>query len=285
MSQSEFRADQCWTAQSGDAWVAFEAQLDTQLGPLGRALIDRLAPQPGERALDIGCGSGQTLIELGERVGEAGYVLGVDISEPMVRRARERIREAGFRQVAVELGDAQSYAFPAPFDLEFSRLGVMFFQDAVVAFKNLLGALRSGGRLGFVCFQPRERNEWAEVVLSAVAPVLGLREPPELLQNGRSGPFFFAAPERIRSVLEAAGYGDLVIEAEERKLHFGGARTLEEAVYFATHVGPASRAIAGADPALVPACRDALSAALAPFVSARGVWLESAHYFVTARRS
>ena len=281
---SEFRVDQCWKAQSGEAWVAFESALDAQLGPLGRALLDRLAPRTGERALDIGCGSGQTLLELAERVGERGQVVGVDISDPMVARARERISAAGLRHVEIVLGDAQSQRFDEPFDLEFSRFGVMFFQDPVLAFRNLLQALKPGGRLGFVCFQASEKNEWAEVPLGAVMAAIGSTELPQMFQPDRPGPFFFARQERIRDVLSQAGYGNIVIEPEERKLHFGGASTLEQAVDYATKIGPAARAMADADQALVPACRAALAEALAPLAGPDGVWLRSAHYFVSARR-
>ncbi len=281
-STPEFRADQCWKTQAGDAWVRFEAELDKQLEPLGRGVLERLAPRPGERALDIGCGSGQTLLELAELVGENGHVLGVDISEPMVARARQRVAQAGFKQVAVEIGDAQTHRFDPTFDLQFSRVGVMFFQDSLLAFKNLLAALKPGGRLGFVCFQEREKNEWAEVVLSAVTPVLGLRELPPLYDPDRPGPFYFAQPDRIRSVLEGAGYAEVVIEAEQRKLHYGGASTLEQALDYAMQIGPAARAIAEADPALAPACREALGRALAPHAGPDGVWLGSAHFYVRA---
>jgi ubiquinone/menaquinone biosynthesis C-methylase UbiE len=279
----EPRADQCWKAQAGEAWVARERELDVQLGPLGRAVIERLAPQPGECALDIGCGSGQTLLELAERVGERGEVLGVDISEVMVARARQRVRDAGVPQIRVEVGDAQDYVFPRVFDLAFSRLGVMFFREPVRAFQNVRQALRPGGRLGFVCFQARARNEWAEVLLDAVLP-LTEQELPAMFQPDRPGPFYFGEPERIRSVLTQAGFESLSIEPEERELHLGGAHTLQQAVDYAMQIGPAARVIAEAGAERAPVFRAALEAALARFVVDDGVWLGSSHFYVSARR-
>jgi SAM-dependent methyltransferase len=277
--------EQCWKAQSGEAWVRYQRELDAQLGPLGRALIERVLPEPGERVVDVGSGAGQTLLELAERVGPAGRVLGVDVSEPMVERARQRVAAAGLSNVDVVLGDAQEHAFDGSFELVFSRLGVMFFRDPVAAFRNLRSALHPGGRLGFVCFQSRADNEWAEVLLAAVAQVCGREVVPPLLEPDRPGPFFFADPERIRSVLEQAGFGALQLEPDQRALHFGGALTLDQAVDYALNVGPAARVIAEADPALRPRFGEALASAIQPFVSPSGVWLGSAHWLVTARHT
>ena len=135
-SSEEPRADQPWQERSGETWVTFEAQLDAQLDPFGRAVLDKLAPRRGERALDVGCGTGQTVIELAELVGREGHVLGIDVAEPMLARARQRVQNAGLDQVKLERADAATHAFEASFDLAFSRFGVMFFESAVRALKN-----------------------------------------------------------------------------------------------------------------------------------------------------
>src|SRR5262249_4706255 len=145
--------------------------------------------------------------------------------------------------------------------------------DPVAAFRNLCGALRSGGRLGFVCYQPREKNEWAEVTLGAVLPVLPSQELPALYHPGRPGPFFLESEARIRSILEPAGYSAIRVEPLELAVHLGGAMTLDEAVDYALEVGPAARAIADAGKEFTPACREALAKAYAPFAGERGVWL------------
>src|SRR5262245_18036823 len=103
-------ASQAFKEKAGEAWVRLQERTDAQIDPLGRAAIARLGIAAGERVLDVGCGCGQTLLELAELVGPAGRVLGVDISEPMLARARERA--AGRPTIELALGDAQTHAFP-----------------------------------------------------------------------------------------------------------------------------------------------------------------------------
>jgi len=268
--------------RAGAAWTLLQEQTDAQLDPFGREAMARLGLERGERVVDVGCGCGQTLLELADLVGPDGRVLGVDISQPMLERARERA--AGRPSVSFSLADAQTYAFaPASFDAAFSRFGVMFFDDARAAFANLRRALVAGGRLAFVCWQEIARNPWAERPLRAVLGVLGRDTAPELLRAGNPGPFYFSDPDRVRSILTGAGFTDVAIEPYEHPMNLGAAATLEEALAYSRHIGPAARAMADADPKLRPALDAALTGALAPFASARGVWTDAATFIVTAR--
>src|SRR5215831_8704322 len=122
-AQAEF-----WNSPATRAWSQQHERVDRAVVPLFEALIAAAAPRPGERVLDIGCGSGTTTLELAMRVGEGGQVLGADIAQPSVAKARERIAAAGLRHADVTVADAATHDFPrANFDLLFSRLGVMFF--------------------------------------------------------------------------------------------------------------------------------------------------------------
>src|SRR5262245_48498525 len=122
------RASQSFVEKSGEAWVRMQDRTDALIDPLGRVAIERLGVVAGERVLDVGCGCGQTLLQLAERAGPTGHVLGVDISPPMLGRARERA--AGSPTIALALGDVQTYAFArGAFDAVYSRFGVMFFDD------------------------------------------------------------------------------------------------------------------------------------------------------------
>ncbi|HEY3235336.1 MAG TPA: class I SAM-dependent methyltransferase [Polyangiaceae bacterium] len=274
-----------WLNRPQEPWIRFEKETDTQLDPFGRAVLAKLEPKPGERALDIGCGTGQTLLQLAELVGPEGHVLGVDISETMLGRARERVREAGVLQVSTELDNAELYAFSQrSFDLLFSRFGVMFFEDSVRAFRNFAGALRPRARLGFVCWQKREKNQWAQVLLDAVLPLMPTAELPPLLAPGRPGPFYFGDPDFARKILVEAGFDQVTLDPVEMPLHFGGAMTLEAAADYAMFIGPASLVIAEADPAFYPKFHAALTEALSPFVTERGCWLGGAVWLVSARR-
>src|SRR5690242_6970211 len=94
-----------WNEQSGPIWVAQQTALDRMIAPFGARAMDALAPRPGERLVDVGCGCGGTSLELARRVGASGAVLGVDVSEPMLARARDRAAEHGFANVRFVAGD------------------------------------------------------------------------------------------------------------------------------------------------------------------------------------
>jgi len=268
--------------RAGEAWTRLQEQTDAQLDSFGREAMARLGVARGKRVVDVGCGCGQTLLELADLVGPEGRVLGVDISAPMLERARQRA--ASRPSVSVVLADAQTHPFaPAGFDAAFSRFGVMFFDDARAAFANLRRALVPGGRLAFVCWQDIARNPWAEVPLRAVLGVLGREAAPELLRPGNPGPFYFSDPDRVRGILGGAGFTDVAVDPHQSRMNLGAAATLEEALAYSRHIGPAARAMADADPKLRPALDAAITGALAPFATADGVWTDAAMFIVTAR--
>ncbi len=122
-----------WNSQSGERWVANQARLDAMAAVFGQAAIEAAAPVRGERVLDIGCGAGASSLALAACVGKSGQVLGVDISEPLIGRARAlspRDTPALF-----QVADASSAELPeSAFDILCSRFGVMFFDDPTGAF-------------------------------------------------------------------------------------------------------------------------------------------------------
>jgi SAM-dependent methyltransferase len=265
-----------WNATAGPKWVAEQEHLDTQLGPLGELGIARLGDLSGARILDVGCGCGAHALALARRAGPRGSVTGVDVSEPMLARARERA--AGLANVTFLAADAQTHRFERPFDVVASRFGVMFFADFAAAFANLRAALVPGGRLGFVAWQPLERNAWMNVPLQVVARLVELPPPAP---PGSPGPFGLDDPDRIRRALGAAGFARVAIDDVREPQNVGGAATLEDAVAFLTVAGPAAAALKGA-PEMKPRLADALRTALAPYATPRGVFLPGAAWIVTA---
>src|SRR5262245_16020298 len=255
------RASQSFLEKAGEMWARLQDRTDTLIDPLGRIAIDRLGVVAGQRILDVGCGCGQTLLQLAERTGPTGHVLGVDISPPMLARAQELV--AARSTIALALADAQAHAFaPGAFDAVYSRFGVMFFDDARAAFRNLHAAARSNGRLSFVCWQDLAKNPWAARPLEAVMRLLPASAMPDLLLEGRPGPFFMSDPARVRAILGDAGWKDVSLEPVEMRLHFGGAATLDEAVEYSFQIGPAARAMTDAPDNLKPALGAALRQAL-----------------------
>ena len=145
-----------WNGPAGQRWAQRQAAQDIVLGPVADLVIDRAKLKPGERVIDVGCGSGATTMAFAREVAPSGHVLGVDISGPMLERARQ----SAPKDLSIDfvLADATVYPFePASFDVLASRFGVMFFADPALSFANMRKALRPSGRLAFACWrEPRE---------------------------------------------------------------------------------------------------------------------------------
>ena len=134
--------------------------------------LRKLSVKEGETILEIGFGTGQGLVTLGQNVGEHGKVYGVDISQGMLNVARSRLQKAGLAD-SVELRQADASHLPFKddlFDAVFMSFTLELFDSPEIA--DVLGecqrVLRSGGRLGLVALSKRETNrpmvrlyEWA----------------------------------------------------------------------------------------------------------------------------
>ncbi|HZR80750.1 MAG TPA: class I SAM-dependent methyltransferase [Candidatus Binatia bacterium] len=271
-----------WNETAGPKWVQAQKLIDAQIAPLGEAAMARAAFAAGERVLDVGCGCGTTTIELGRRVGPRGSVLGVDLSAPMLDVARASAERAGLANVRFESADAQTHRFePASFDVAFSRFGVMFFADPRAAFANLLSALRPGGRLAFVAWQALPLNPWMAVPMSAALAHIALTPPTD---PHAPGPFAFADAERVAGILRDAGFTDVVGEPYAGRLSIAGGRAVEEAVAFLLQLGPTGTALREATEEVRGRVAEAVRESILPFVTERGVEMDSASWMFTARR-
>jgi ubiquinone/menaquinone biosynthesis C-methylase UbiE len=270
-----------WNGPGGQSWADRQAVQDILLAPILDILIDRAKPKTGERVIDIGCGSGATTIAFAEKAGPSGHVLGIDVSGPMLERARQRATPGMSLEYA--LADATVYAFePASFDLLASRFGVMFFADPAVSFANMRKALRSSGRLAFICWRDPRENPFFMAPLQAA-----YKHVPKLPQQGPEdpGPFAFASEERVRRILGAAGFQDVEMEPCPLSLDAAIGRGLDAAVQGALEIGPASRALQDQPPELRAAAAASIREALAPFVKGNSVLLPASIWIVTARAS
>ncbi len=268
-----------WNERMGPIWVENQERLDAQIRAHGALSIGRLDPQPGERILDVGCGCGETSLELARRVGPSGEVIGVDVSAPMLARARERAEAEGLAVRFVE-ADAQTAELPRAVDGIHSRFGVMFFDDPVRAFANLRAALRPGGRLAFVCWQGPPANPWVVVPMSAIAPLFEMPPPPP---PDAPGMFAFADGDRVGQILTDAGFADVEVVPEQLDMTLGDGDSASAARLF-LEVGPAAALLREQDPTgalrgqAVEALEKALDAHLvdgAPVLGS-GIWRVSA---------
>lgn len=262
--------------RAGRVWVEHQALLDRLYQPIARAVVDRADVRTGEAVLDVGCGSGATTFEAAWRVGPQGRAVGADISSALLELARRRAGEQGLEGVDFVHADAQTHAFSPSFDAIVSRFGVMFFPDPVAAFANLRRALKAGGRLAFACWRSPEDNAIAQVPLQAAAPLLS--EVPKFERNA-PGRFGFADPERVRAVLSQAGWRDIAIEALDDPTPV----TFDELMTMSLRVGPLNPALSGADESLRSRVREAVAAALTPYVKDGVARMNSACWLVTAR--
>jgi ubiquinone/menaquinone biosynthesis C-methylase UbiE len=267
-----------WNGEGGRSWLA-RPPSDERLNPITDALFARAAVASGERAIDIGCGTGATTIGLLRLVGTDGSVLGIDVSEPMLARARQSL--GSDPRLTLVQADATTYPFPEQgFDLALSRMGVMFFAEPAKSFANIRRALRRDGRLTFACWRTLEENPWQALPVRAIASVVEERanSGPE-----EPGGFSFGAETRVRRILDEAGFAAIVLERvdTERDLARGGG--LDAAVEAAVSAGPAQRLLRDQPADIVSAARDAVRQALAPLLSDGRLPLPAAAWIVSAR--
>jgi SAM-dependent methyltransferase len=284
-----------WNDRAAVTWTALQDRLDAMFAPLTAIALAAAAPAPGEHVIDIGCGCGATVLELARRVAPTGpasgqippgtvppgTVLGIDVSEPMTARARQRIDQAGLANAQVLVSDAATHAFaPAAADLLFSRFGVMFFADPAAAFANLRTAIRPGGRLLFACWRPVEENAWFAVPLAAAGHLMPPSPPAD---PDAPGPFAFADKERVRRILTTAGWTDLLFVRQDVPIRIAGPGGMQEAAEFATRVGALARGLAEAEPEIRTRAAQAIAEALRPFDGPDGITLTGSVWLVSAR--
>ena len=266
-----------WNTTAGETWAQFQETLDRQVERLGLAAMDALCPRESEHIIDIGCGCGQTSLALAARVRPTGSVLGVDISEPMLdvalRRQRSTNLQVAFRKVDAQTADLGQGLF----DAAFSRFGVMFFGDPVAAFANIRASLKKPeGRLAFVCWRPLNENPWMQAPLQAALPLL----PPVAPADPTApGPFAFADPSRVRSILADSGYGSVTINPFDADI--GGA-DLEQTLKLALSVGPLGRALRE-HPEVADNVVGAVRGVLSKYLTPNGVLMPAAVWIVLAR--
>jgi len=253
---------------AGKARAEVADLLDLQLSPLGLSAIEALSPQIGEAVLDVGCGAGQSVLQLADRVGPKGRVIGVDIAPPLLELARRRA--AGRSQVDFIECDALRLALPErSIDCVFSRFGVMAFEDPVAAFSNVRRMMKPSGRLAFVCWRSLDENELDLLPLQA-AGLEGWLDPT---------PFSFADPGYIRTTLEAAGFGQVTIQAHDEMVSSGD---LDAMMVVLLSVGPLGKIIRE-NPNMRAAAESRVRAALAERGNQAAVALNAATWVVTAR--
>jgi SAM-dependent methyltransferase len=268
---------EAWNGHEGVHWAENADRYDAMAAGINDPLFAAAGIGERDRVLDIGCGAGWPT-RLAARRASRGEVTGIDISAPMLARARAAAAHEGLTNVTFVQGDAQVHPFPpASYDLAISRGGVMFFDDHVAAFTNIRQALRPGGRLVFVGPQPGGSSGDHARAFAALGPLM--RGPSPAARGMGS----LTDPARIQEILTAAGFADVSIAPVEVPVVWG--RDADDAVDFYFAIGPVRHNLAEVAPATVERVRDEVRSALREYETPEGVRLRGGIWLVTATRS
>jgi SAM-dependent methyltransferase len=275
MHQSE-----AWNGYEGRHWADHSDRYDAANDGANEPLFSKAAIRPGDRVLDVGCGTGKTT-RLAARQARDGYAVGIDLSEPMLSRARQLAAAEEIGKIEFVRGDAQTYDLPrAHFDVAISRFGVMFFSDPVAAFTNIASALRPAGRLCFVALQ--DLSAGSELMTPFLALYEHLPAPGPDESTGDASPDSLADPDHTRSILEQAGCSEIEIEPIRVPMLFGA--NAHDAAAFLIGWGPVQHRIERAGISDTAPLIDAMYDALRPFEHAEGLVLNSDVWLVSARK-
>lgn len=267
-----------WNGYEGSHWAQNQDRWDAVNGGFNELLLTAAALDERSRVLDVGCGAGMTTRLAARRV-RSGRALGLDLSGPMLGRARETARRENLGNATFEQGDAQTRAFEAgAFDVAISRFGVMFFADPVAAFANIGRALRPGGRTAFVCAAEAEGNEWLQALaaLRDILPIGGFGAP------GGPGMFSLADPDTVHDVLSVAGYEGIGTAHVEAYGTWG--RDADDAAAFLLDSGPGRHLLDQVGQDVQDLARSRLAETLQPHEQKGGLRLRSTAWLVTAHR-
>ncbi|MFG2997913.1 class I SAM-dependent methyltransferase [Streptomyces sp. NPDC048340] len=268
---------QSWNGYEGAHWAAHQDRWDAVNAGFDQPLFDAAAVTRGERVLDIGCGAGSTTRRAARAAGPAGRAVGLDLSGPMLERARASAEAEGLDNVRFEHGDAQVHPLaPAAFDLAISRFGIMFFTDPAAAFANIATALRPGGRVALICAAEPEGNEWlnALAALGDLLPLEGFGKP------GGPGMFSLAAPGAAAALLSGAGLRD--VRATHVSAYGTWGRDAADAAGFLLDSGPGRHLVARAGSGAGERARARLTDVLRPHEADGALRLRGTGWLLTA---
>jgi SAM-dependent methyltransferase len=273
-------AIEAWNTVLFEKFLRYRPFVSTALGIHGDRGIARLAPRSGSKVIDIGCGFGDTTIQLADRVGPTGHATGVDAAARFIETARQET--AGRANVRFEVGDVETSVPGGPYDYAFSRMGTMFFASPVFALRNIRKTLVPGGRFCMVVWRKKEANDCFYHAEVAVKELLG--DPPKNDQvTCGPGPFSMASPDLVSDQMRGAGYTDIAFERSDADVMIGN--NLAEAIEFALMLGPAGEVVRLAGQEAIDR-RDEIETTLRkviePFKRADGVYAPSSCWLVTA---
>lgn len=267
-----------WNGHEGEHWAAHADRFEGIGFAIWQRFLDRELVGRHDRVLDIGCGTGASTRDLAG-IADDGHVLGVDLSAPMLAVARARTDARSLRNVTYLQADAQIHRFePSAYDAVVSCFGSMFFSDPISAFTNLGNALRPDGTLALLAWRDLGRNEWIAAIRTALAMGRALPVPPAEAPS----PFSLADPERVRSILGAAGFDAIELEPIDEAVVFGV--DADDAYGFVQTMGIVEWLTQDLDPSTRDTALDQLRSSIESHAEPAGVTFASSAWLITASR-
>lgn len=226
MNSNEEQKDY-WTNSAGKLWVKDKVEKDNMLEPLGNYALSKFNIIEGMNVLDIGCGTGITSTQIAKKINNIGYVTGLDFSKTMINEAIKYSEKLGIKNINFAVKDIQNEELKIlEYDAAFSRFGVMFFSNPIMAFKNIYSALKKNGILTFICWQSQKENPWYNSGLEIVKKYIDVPLPKE----NSPGPFAYADKSYIHNILTNSGYKDIEFYSYEKDIELFKGFTLESAI-------------------------------------------------------
>lgn len=275
---------EAWNTILFDKFCRYKHLIIDGLGQHGSQVFRRFPPSPGARVLDIGCGFGDTTVQLAEMVGKSGRAVGVDCAENFVAAAQARAKEHAAENCSFLCCDVQFDDLGGPYDAAFSRFGTMFFMSPVVALRNIRRALKPGGTFSMSVWRKRQDNPCFYVAQQTVEQFIDESDKATDQVTCGPGPFSMAGPDMVSDQLLAAGFVDPEFVRFDAPLCIG--HTVDEALAFARDIGPAGESMRLAREKAAHMwgeIEQALRDALAPYVQDDGVWAVSSTWLINAR--
>lgn len=235
------------------------------MAPVREWMLTELAPRAGDTVLELAAGAGDTGFEAAAILGERGRLISTDFAPAMVDVARRRGLELGLGNVDFRVLDAERIELEAgSVDGVLCRFGYMLMADPAAALAETRRVLHPGGRLALAVWGPPERNPWM-AILARVLVEQG-HAPPS--QPGAPSPFSMGSEERVRALLEDAGFASVRTAEVPVRFAFGG---VEDYLSFASGTaGPAALMLRGLSGAEVAALRARLGETFDAFASDAG---------------
>ncbi len=273
---------QFWNTVLAPKFIKFKHILVDGLTQHSEAVFPNLPVKTGDRVLDVGCGFGDTAIQLAQRVGPTGEVVGVDCCDAFLEYAENDARSRGVENISFARADAEIALPTEEFDFVFARFGTMFFANPVAGLRNMRKALKPGGKMVHIVWRNRADNPWLSMAKDVVLEFLP--QPGEDALTCGPGPFSMSNEETVSLMMKSAGYENVDLTRVDAPVLVG--KDVRDAIAFQLAIGPAGEVFREAGEE-AEAKREQIESAMADAinkqkVSTDGIVMDSSSWVITA---